>query len=85
MRGEQRGHTLQPTAVVNEAYLRLKEAKMPFQNRAHFMAFASTVIRRVLVDHARAAKAAKRPSRKARVDLDSGIGYTPQSPPRFWR
>jgi RNA polymerase sigma factor (TIGR02999 family) len=61
MAGERSGHTLQPTALVNEAYLRLLGAEPPvFQDRAHFFAMAAQVMRRVLVDHARARRASKR-------------------------
>jgi RNA polymerase sigma factor (TIGR02999 family) len=55
MAGEQPGHTLQPSALVNEAYLRLVEIKqMSWQNRAHFFAMSGRLMRRILVDHARA-------------------------------
>src|SRR4051794_15715744 len=55
MAGERAGHTLQASALVNEAYLRLIEIKqVPWQNRAHFFAMASRVMRRILVDAARA-------------------------------
>ena len=54
MRREQSGHTLQTTALVNEAYMRLVDYKrMQWQNRAHFFAVAAQVMRRILVDHAR--------------------------------
>src|ERR1700723_3763794 len=54
MRGERSGHSLQTTALVNEAYLRLVDYKrMQWQNRAHFFAVSSQLMRRILVDHAR--------------------------------
>ena len=54
MRGERQGHTLQTTALVNEAYLRLIDQKhVRWQNRAHFLAIAAQVMRRILVDYAR--------------------------------
>ncbi len=54
MRGERSGHTLQTTALVNEAYLRLVDfTSMSWQNRAHFFAVAAQLMRRILVDHAR--------------------------------
>jgi RNA polymerase sigma factor (TIGR02999 family) len=60
-RGERPGHTLQPTALVNEAYLKLvDQRRVRWQNRAHFFAVASSVMRRLLVDHARARGAVKR-------------------------
>ena len=53
MKGERAGHTLQPTALVNEAYLRLADQKrLRYRDRRHFYAMASRVMRRVLVDHA---------------------------------
>jgi RNA polymerase sigma-70 factor (ECF subfamily) len=55
MRGERTGHTLQTTALVHEAYLRLASVdRMQFRDRAHFIAMAATMMRRILVDHARA-------------------------------
>jgi RNA polymerase sigma factor (TIGR02999 family) len=61
MRHERAGHTLQASALVNEAYLRLIEVKqVQWQNRAHFFAMASRLMRRVLVDTARAKRATKR-------------------------
>src|SRR6184192_2009300 len=53
MSGERAGHTLQTTALVDEAYLRLVDQKVRWQNRAHFFAIAAQVMRRILVDHAR--------------------------------
>ena len=61
LRRERAGHTLQPTAVVHEAYLKLVgQRRVRWQNRAHFFAVAAQLIRRILVDHARARAAAKR-------------------------
>ena len=68
---ESREHTLQATAVVHEAYLRLVDNRQDWQNRAHFLGIASSAMRRVLIDHARSKHAAKRPSSQQRVDLDS--------------
>jgi RNA polymerase sigma factor (TIGR02999 family) len=66
MRGERRDHTLQPTALVNEIYLRLAELRdIRWQDRAHFFNLVSTLMRRVLVDAARARAAGKR--RRSRV------------------
>jgi RNA polymerase sigma factor (TIGR02999 family) len=69
--GERRGHTLQPTAIVHEAYLRLaqQEPGKQWQDRAHFFAVAARVVRAVLIDHARARKAAKRGSGLASLEL----------------
>src|SRR5215471_19827779 len=61
MRGEREGHTLQTSALVNEAYMRLAgEHAVDWKNRAHFFGTAAHVMRRVLVDHARARDAQKR-------------------------
>ena len=71
MRSERRGHTLQPTALIHEAYLRLvDQTRVQWRDRAHFFAVAATVIRRVLVDHARGRGAAKRGGGRERVSLD---------------
>ncbi len=63
-------HTLQATALVHEAYLRLVDGQQDWRNRAHFFAIASSVMRRILVDHARARHAAKRPGSQKQLDLD---------------
>jgi RNA polymerase sigma factor (TIGR02999 family) len=69
--GERVGHTLQPTALVNEAWLRLFTGEQTnFENRAHFFAAAATAIRRVLADHARRRRAEKRGGARGRVPLD---------------
>ena len=71
MRGERPGHTLQPTALVNEAYLRLVDvAHVRWQNRAHFLAVAARMMRRILVDQARAKGYQKRGGRAPQVPLD---------------
>jgi RNA polymerase sigma-70 factor, ECF subfamily len=60
LRDERRGHTLQPTALVHEVYLRLVGQRADWQNRGQFMAMAAQLMRRILVDHARQRKSAKR-------------------------
>jgi RNA polymerase sigma factor (TIGR02999 family) len=60
MQGERPGHTLSPTALVSEAFLRLVEAKPDWSDRVHFFAVAARTMRRILVDHARGRAAAKR-------------------------
>jgi RNA polymerase sigma-70 factor, ECF subfamily len=71
MRGERPGHTLQPTALVNEAYLRLVGAQhVRWQNRAHFLAVSARTMRRILVDMARARGYQKRGGRMPVVPLD---------------
>jgi len=72
---ERRNHTLQPTALVHEAYLRLVgQDRVAWQNRAHFFGVAAQMMRRILIDHAREHQAAKRPGGAVRVMLDDGIG-----------
>ena len=74
MRGERRDHTLQPTAIVHEAYLRLVQGEsIQWQSRAHFLAVAAGAIRRVLIDHARRTGAQKRGGDRQRVSLDERV------------
>lgn len=70
LRGERPDHTLQTRALVHEAYLRLVDADISFQDRAHFMAVAARTMRRILVDHARARLRDKRGGGAERVALD---------------
>jgi RNA polymerase sigma factor (TIGR02999 family) len=82
LRRERLGHTLQPTALVHEAYLRLVEQRRAiFQSRAHFLAVASQMMRRILVDRARARLATKRSGRWARVTLGDadGVALSPNN------
>jgi len=73
MRDERTGHTLQPTALVHEAYLRLAgQDRANWRNRAQFMGIAGQLMRRILVDHARKRHAAKRGG--TLVTLEEGIG-----------
>ena len=72
MRGERPEHTLQATALVNEAYLRLVDMKVTWQDRAHFFAVAARLMRRMLVDHARAQHRAKREG-GPKVSLDDAL------------
>ena len=74
MRGERPDHTLQPTALVHEAYLRLLGGTpIPFESRLHFLRTASQVMRRVLVDHARARNRAKRGDGAINLTLNEAI------------
>lgn len=77
MRGERADHTLQPTALVHEAYARLAGAKLDVDNRAHFFAIAARVMRQVLVDHARARRRAKRGGDGVHVPLDEEVAAAP--------
>ena len=73
LRRERPGHTLQPTALVHEAYLRLAgPQRMPWTGRAQFLAVASQAMRRVLVDHARSKRAGKRWGHRVQVPLEEG-------------
>ena len=74
MRRERRGHTLQTTALVNEAFLRLTDARrVRWQDRAHFLGISARLMRRVLVDHARARGYRKRGGGAQRVTLNEGL------------
>jgi RNA polymerase sigma factor (TIGR02999 family) len=76
MRRERVGHTLAATALVHEAYLRLiKQDRIVWQNRAQFFGVAATMMRRILVDAARARKMAKRSGRWVRVTLDEARAH----------
>jgi RNA polymerase sigma factor (TIGR02999 family) len=75
---ERRGHTLQATALVNEAFLRLTDAQhIRWHDRAHFLAISARLMRRVLVDHARARGYRKRWGGARRVTLDEGLVTSP--------
>jgi RNA polymerase sigma factor (TIGR02999 family) len=80
LRRERPGHTLQTTALINEAYLRLIDAKdVRWQSRAHFFAVAANLMRRVLVDHARRRDAEKRGGSQIRLTLDEGLAVARNS------
>ena len=80
MRGERREHTMQTTALVNEAYMRLADYKrMQWQDRAHFFAVAAQAMRRILIDFARARHNRKRGGDAQRVSLDEGIAPAPDN------
>lgn len=73
-RKERPGHTLQPTAIVHEAYFRLiDQTRVTWKNRGHFLAIASQAMRRILIDHARGRDAEKRGGQAERVTLDPAI------------
>ncbi len=74
MAAERRDHTLEPTALVHETYLKLiRQADVPWQNRAHFFGVAARLMRQVLVDHARVHGAQKRGGGEPRLTLDSAL------------
>lgn len=77
LRKERSGHTLQPTALVHEAYLKLIDiSQINWQDRAHFFAAASQMMRHILVDHARAKRREKRGGDLQQVALDEAVSFT---------
>ena len=77
LRSEDSGHTLQPTALVHEAYLRLiDQTKVEWVNRSHFFGVAAQMMRRILVDHAKAKHRVKRGGTTPRVSLDETINLS---------
>jgi RNA polymerase sigma-70 factor (ECF subfamily) len=79
MARERRDHTLQTTALVNEAFLRLTDARqIRWQDRAHFLGISARLMRRVLVDHARSRGCRKRGGGAERVTLDEGLVTSPE-------
>ena len=95
MRRERPDHTLQPTALINEAYLRLIQEDVDWNSREHFIGFAAHVMRRVLVDYARARNADQRGGKRERVELryfgglsieqiGATLGIAPRSVKRDW-
>lgn len=79
--GQRRSHTLQPTALVHEAYLRLaRRDSMEWQGRIHFFAMAGQMMRQILVDHARKQAAAKRGGNAVTVELDESSAAGTQKP-----
>lgn len=78
LRRERAGHTLQPTALLHEAYLRLcSQKELDFQNRSHFFGVAAHLMRLILVDHARGKNREKRGGGAARVPLDEAWNLAP--------
>jgi RNA polymerase sigma factor (TIGR02999 family) len=81
LRRERADHTLRPTALVHEAYLRLAaQHEAGWENRAQFFAVAAQAMRRVLVDHARRRKAQKRPAARLQVELAEDAAVAPPRP-----
>ena len=79
LRKERPGHSLQATALINEAYLRLIDVKdVQWQNRAHFFAIAANLMRRILVDHARRRDAEKRGGSQVMLTLDDAFAAAEQ-------
>ena len=81
LRNERPGHTLQPTALVHEAYARLVNQDQPdYNSRAHFMGVAAQVMRQVLIDHARTKNAGKRGGGAGKLSLDQAGGVAVERP-----
>src|SRR5260221_14720118 len=80
MAQESPGHTLQPTALVHEAWLRLVGSEHPnFENRTHFFSAAAEAMRRILIDRARRRSALRHGGQLSRADLDEAYGAAPES------
>src|SRR5437667_6487932 len=81
MRGQRPEHTLQTTALVNEAYLRLADQRRPsFANRSHFFAVAAKAMRQILVNHAKACQRQKRGAGASKLELDEAALVAPERP-----
>lgn len=84
MRREQANHTLQTTALVNEAYLRLVgQPQLNWQNRAHFYAISARVMRQILVDYARSSGSAKRGGQVFHVPFEDDLDFSPEKSKNF--
>jgi len=79
LRSERPDHTLRATALVNEAYLRLVNADVQWQDRVHFFAIAARMLRRILVDHAKADQREKRGGGAEKVEFDEAVMIGPQT------
>ncbi len=79
MQNESPNHTLQATALVNEAYMKLIKMDVSWSDRVHFFAVAATQMRRILVDHARSKLTTKRGGEFQRVTLDEGYSYSTEN------
>jgi RNA polymerase sigma-70 factor, ECF subfamily len=81
LRGERPDHTLRATALVHEAYVRLVDADIDWQDRVHFYAVAARLLRRILVDHARTQNREKRGGGADKISLDEAVLIGPSGPP----
>src|SRR5437762_1585769 len=77
LRGERANHTLETTALINEAYLKLVEQSVPWQSRAHFFGIAARLMRELLVDHARARQRLKRGGDRQQISLTAAAEIAP--------
>ncbi len=80
MSRESKAHTLQATALVNEAFIRLGDVRLEYKNRGHFSAMAARMMRRILVDHARRKKSVKRGGEQRDIAFDDDLVAADQSP-----
>lgn len=80
LKSEREGHTLQPTALVHEAFLKLVEQETEWQNRNHFFAMAANLMRRILVDYARSYKADKRGGEAEKISLEDAFVFVKERP-----
>lgn len=80
LKSERQGHTLQPTALVHEAFLRLVDAQVQWQNRGHFFALAANLMRRILVDYARKYQAEKRGGGEEKISLEEAFVFAQERP-----
>lgn len=78
MRRENASHTLQTTALINEAYLKLIDQRVPCQNRAHFFAISAQLMRRILLNHARDSSVNKRGGGTVQINLDDAVIISPE-------
>lgn len=82
MRKENAGHTLQPTALLNEAFVKISNGvNVDWQDRAHFFAVSANIMRRILTDHAKAKKSQKRGGKGARITFDEKIHWNEDDGP----
>ncbi|MFN0124450.1 MAG: sigma-70 family RNA polymerase sigma factor [Blastocatellia bacterium] len=81
LRNEHAAHTLQPTALVNEAWLKLVEQNVPWESRVHFFGVAARLMREILIDHARARQRLKRGGEWRRISLTAGVEAIPAQAP----
>ena len=80
LKSEREGHTLQPTALVHEAFLKLVAQETAWQNRNHFFAMAANLMRRILVDYARGYKAEKRGGDAEKISLEDAFVFVKEKP-----
>ncbi len=80
LKNEREGHTLQPTALVHEAFLKLIDQNVEWESRSHFFAMAAKLMRRILVDYARSHKAEKRGGDEPKISLDEAFVFVRERP-----